>query len=307
MNNHERDKDNGVPRETRVVASASDDKNSASDIDYIFRLYLNDVGEVPLLSTKETVELTARVRQGDRKARETMIRANLRLVVKIANDYDGLGLPLLDVIQEGNNGLMKAVERFDPDKGSKFSTYASLWIKQSIKRALANTSKTIRKPIHIVEKLSKLRRIEGELQKAFERPPTDIELSEAVGFSIEKINKLRSFAIQMTSLDAPVSHETDAMLRGETVADNASLDPASLLESGNLKQILAELVSDLPERESEILQYRFGLGGSPTYTLEEVGSIMGITRERVRQIQNATLEKLRHLIERMETVQQEIC
>ncbi len=294
-----------TPLASRRAASAApaEEKSSTTDSDYIFKLYLKDVGEVPLLSTKQTHELTRLVQQGDKRARETMILANLRLVVKIAHDYEGLGLPLLDVIQEGNNGLMKAVERFDPEKGSKFSTYASLWIKQSIKRALANTSKTIRKPIHVVEKLGRLKRTEDELKTVLERQPSGVELSEAMGLPIGKINQLRAFAVNVISLDAPVAQESDSMSRSETVADKAAPDPSSLMQNRDLKLNMETLIKDLPERELTILRYRFGLSGCPSLTLEQVGRRLGITRERVRQIQNNTLAKLRRMLEKMETVQ----
>jgi len=226
-----------------------------------------------------------------------MIKANLRLVVKIARDYEGIGLPLLDLINEGNIGLMKAVERFDPAKGGKLSTYSSWWIKQSIKRALANQSKTIRLPVHMVDKISKMRRAAMRLQEMFGREPTDQELAEELGTTAARVADMRMAAVRPTSLDAPIAgDETNSF--AEIVEDESADTPYEQLEEKTLTRMLQEMVKALSGREAAILRERFGLDGGPQKTLEEVGATLGVTRERVRQLQNVALGKLRHMLER---------
>jgi RNA polymerase primary sigma factor len=228
-----------------------------------------------------------------------MIKANLRLVVKIARDYEGIGLPLLDLISEGNIGLMKAVERFDPSKGGKLSTYGSWWIKQSIKRALANQSKTIRLPVHLVDKISKMRRTAMRLQEELGREPTDEELGGELGTSATRVAQMRIAAIRPASLDAPIGDD-DSNNFAEVVQDESADTPYEHLEGKTVTRMLQEMVKTLDPREATILRFRFGLDGGSERTLEEVGKKFGVTRERVRQIQNIALRKLRKMIEKLE-------
>ena len=270
------------------------------DGDTAIKLYLREIGQVKLLTPEEEITLAARIKRGDKKAREQMIKANLRLVVKIARDYEGIGLPLLDLISEGNIGLMKAVERFDPAKGGKLSTYGSWWIKQSIKRALANQSKTIRLPVHLVDKISKMRRTSMRLQEEFGREPTDEELAEELGITASRVAQMRVAAIRPASLDAPIGDE-DSNNFAEVVQDENADTPYQQLEGKTITKMLHEMVKTLDNREATILRSRFGLDGGAQKTLEEVGTKFGVTRERVRQIQNIALKKLRKMIEKMET------
>jgi RNA polymerase primary sigma factor len=274
-------------------------ERSSYDGDTAIKLYLREIGQVKLLTPQEEIELAARIKKGDKKAREQMIKANLRLVVKIARDYEGIGLPLLDLISEGNIGLMKAVERFDPSKGGKLSTYGSWWIKQSIKRALANQSKTIRLPVHLVDKISKMRRTAMRLQEELGREPTDDELGGELGISASRVAQMRLAAIRPASLDAPIGDE-DSNNFAEVVQDEAADTPYEQLEEKTVTRMLQEMVKTLDPREATILRARFGLDGGPERTLEEVGEKFGVTRERVRQIQNIALKKLRKMIEKLE-------
>jgi RNA polymerase primary sigma factor len=274
-------------------------ERSSYDGDTAIKLYLREIGQVKLLTPLEEIELAAKIKKGDKKAREQMIKANLRLVVKIARDYEGIGLPLLDLISEGNIGLMKAVERFDPSKGGKLSTYGSWWIKQSIKRALANQSKTIRLPVHLVDKISKMRRTAMRLQEELGREPTDDELGGELGISASRVAQMRLAAIRPASLDAPIGDE-DSNNFAEVVQDEAADTPYEQLEEKTVTRMLQEMVKTLDPREATILRARFGLDGGPERTLEEVGEKFGVTRERVRQIQNIALKKLRKMIEKLE-------
>ena len=271
------------------------------DADSAMKLYLREIGQVKLLTVGQEVELAARIRKGDRKAREHMIKANLRLVVKIARDYEGLGLPLLDLISEGNIGLMKAVERFDPAKGGKLSTYAAWWIKQSIKRALANQAKTIRLPVHLVDKISRMRRVAVSLHEVLGREPTDEELAEEMGMTAARVAQLRTAAIRPASLDAPIGDDESNNF-AEVVQDENAETPYEHLEEKTVTTMLQQMVAALDPREATILRYRFGLDGGTEKTLEEVGERFGVTRERVRQIQNIALAKLRRKIEKLETI-----
>jgi RNA polymerase primary sigma factor len=272
------------------------------DADSAFKLYLREIGLVKLLTPGEEIELAGRIKKGDKKAREQMIKANLRLVVKIAHDYEGFGLPLLDLVSEGNIGLMKAVERFDPSKGGKLSTYGAWWIKQSIKRALANQSKTIRLPVHLVDKISRMRRVSMKLQEVFGREPTDEELSEELGISPSRVAMMRTAAIRPASLDAPIGDD-DSNTYAEVVEDENADSPYEELEDKTVTLMLQDMVKNLEQREATILRYRFGLDGGPERTLEEVGEKFGVTRERIRQIQNLALNKLKRMIEKLEAVQ----
>jgi len=250
--------------------------------DTAINLYLREIGQVKLLTAQEEIVLAARIKQGDLAAREEMIKANLRLVVKIAHGYENYGLPLLDLISEGNIGLMKAVERFDPAKGGKLSTYGSWWIKQGIKRALANQSKTIRLPVHLVDKLARIRRA-----------------AEETGVSARRIAQISAAAIRPASLDAPVG-DSDSNTYGEMVEDESAENPYEQLEDKTVTAMLREMVKTLPSREATILRFRYGLDGGPERTLDEVGKKFGVTRERVRQIQNGALHTLRTMIEKLE-------
>jgi RNA polymerase primary sigma factor len=290
-----------VEEKQEEEASAPVEKERTTyDSDTAIKLYLREIGQVKLLTPQEEIELAARIKKGDKKAREQMIKANLRLVVKIAHDYDGLGLPLLDLISEGNIGLMKAVERFDPAKGGKLSTYGAWWIKQSIKRALANQSKTIRLPVHLVDKISKMRRTSLRLQELLGREPTDEELGEELAMTPSRVAQLRTAAIRPASLDAPIGDDESNNF-AEIVQDENAQTPYEQLEDKTITKMLQEMVKTLDVREATILRYRFGLDGGNEKTLEEVGAKFGVTRERVRQIQNIALRKLRKMIEKLES------
>lgn len=291
-----------VPREVEAYSDKPANRPASYDGDSAIKLYLKEIGQVALLTPEEECELALKIQKGDVDARERMIKANLRLVVKIAHDYEGLGLPLLDLINEGNIGLMKAVERFDPNKGSKLSTYGAWWIKQAIKRSLANQSKTIRLPVHLVDKISKLRRTAAKLQELFGREPTDQELSEEMEMTPQRIARLRNVAVRPASLDSPI-HEDESATLADLVRDENAENPYDSLEEKTVNGMLKEMVKNLPEREATILDYRFGLSGGSERTLEEVGAHFGVTRERVRQIQNIALGKLRGMIEKLEAVQ----
>ena len=290
-----------VPRDEEPFAPSSERDRAPYDGETAIKLYLREIGQVKLLTPAEEIELAARIKKGDKKAREQMIKANLRLVVKIAHDYENFGLPLLDLISEGNIGLMKAVERFDPAKGGKLSTYGSWWIKQSIKRALANQSKTIRLPVHLVDKISRMRRTALKLQEIFGREPTDEELADEMGMSVTRVAQMRSAAIRPASLDAPIGDD-DSNNFAEVVQDDNAETPYEMLEEKTVTGMLQEMVKTLEERESTILSYRFGLDGGSEKTLDEVGAKFGVTRERVRQIQNMALNKLRRMIQKFEAV-----
>ena len=263
------------------------------------QLYLREIGQVKLLTPAEEIALAKRIKKGDKQAREHMIKANLRLVVKIARDYDGLGLPLLDLINEGNIGLMKGVERFDPAKGAKLSTYAAWWIKQAIKRALANQSKTIRLPVHVVDKVAHIRRAEVNLREAFDREPTDEEVAEHLGLDSRRVRQYRQASRAPVSLDAPVSAEQDSTV-SETVADPHARLPFMQILQDNDSGLLQEALSVLDAREREILSLRFGLNDEPAKTLEEVGERFELTRERIRQIQEIALKKLRVQLQKLD-------
>jgi RNA polymerase primary sigma factor len=263
------------------------------------KIYLREIGQIPLLKPEDEIRLAARIKKGDKNARAKMIKANLRLVVKIAHDYSNLGLPLLDLISEGNIGLMKAVERFDPKKGGKLSTYAAWWIKQSIKRALANQGKTIRLPVHLVDKISKMKRASHQLSERLGREPTDDELAAKLDMPPAKVTQLRTISVRPASLDAPIG-EDDVTEFSEVVSDESALTPFELLRDKTLRDDISEVLSELDPREAEILILRFGLDGNNPQTLEEVGKKFKITRERVRQIQNIALSKLRRIMEKQD-------
>ena len=264
------------------------------------KLYLREISQTPLLTAQEELDLSQRIKQGDPEARSQMIRANLRLVVKIAQDYANYGMPVTDLISEGNIGLMKAVERFDPEKGGKLSTYAAWWIKQSIKRALANQSKTIRLPVHMVDKIAKMRRIATMLTEVMGREPTDEELADEIGVPRRKLALLRQASHRPTSLDSPIN-VGEATEYGEVIGDERAMNPLDLLSDKNIHAELDGLLDVLDERERRIIDERFGLNGRKALTLEEVGREFGVTRERIRQLQNSALTKMRRTLSKMES------
>src|SRR6516225_3730434 len=272
---------------------------AAEDSDTGIKIYLREIGQIPLLTPEQEIELAAKIKKGDREARALMIRSNLRLVVKIAHDYANLGLPLLDLISEGNIGLVKAVERFDPGKGGKLSTYSSWWIKQSIKRALATQSKTIRLPVYLVDKISKMRRVSLQMSEELGREPTDEEFAEEIGIPSAKLSQLKSVSIRPASLDAPISDD-DSTEFGEIVADKDARTPFELFREKDMRDELSELLEVLDDRERKIIFERFGLSSGKPKTLEEVGKRFGVTRERIRQLQNIALAKLRRALAKRE-------
>jgi len=261
------------------------------------QLYLREIGQVKLLMPEEELVLARKIQRGDKKARERMITANLRLVVKIARDYEGLGLPLLDLINEGNIGLMKGVERFNPDKGAKLSTYASLWIKQAIRRALSNQSKTIRLPVHVVDRLAHMRKSEVKLRETLDREPTDEEVADDLGLDARRIRRYREASRAPVSLDSPVSTDNSTAI-SEIVADANAAAPFDGLVTDTDNELVKEVLATLDARESRILAMRFGLDNGRPKTLEQVGARLGVTRERIRQIQEQALQKLRVKIEK---------
>ena len=266
-----------------------------------FRLYLREIGQIRLLTREEELRLAKEIKRGNAKARELMIKSNLRLVVKIAGDYENLGLPLLDLISEGNMGLMKAVDRFDPGKGAKFSTYGAWWIKQSIKHGLATQSKTIRLPTHVVEKLFRIRRASAQLYKTLGREATDEELGEELKLPPAKIGRLRAAAMRPISLEGPLNEgESDPI--ADVVKDENASTPYEDLEKKTIANMVRRLAARLNAREWKILRLRFGLDGDGGKTLDEVGQILGLTRERIRQLQESALKKLRNSIERLEAI-----
>ncbi len=265
------------------------------------QLYMREIGQTPLLTREEEIKLAGQVRRGDKRARERMIKANLRLVVKIAHDYSNLGLPLPDLINEGNIGLMKAVERFNPSKGAKLSTYAALWIKQSIRRALSNQSKTIRLPVHIVDKVHKLHRASLKLAGTLGREPSDVELAKPLGISTAKAAHLRTLGVSPVSLDAPIGDVDDNRF-SDIVQDEGALSPYELLRVKTMRQEIRQHVKYLTPREAEIVTLRYGLDGQEPRTLDVVGKKFKVTRERVRQIQEIALSKLRRRIDALENI-----
>ncbi|MBC8128301.1 MAG: RNA polymerase sigma factor RpoD/SigA [Gloeobacteraceae cyanobacterium ES-bin-144] len=271
----------------------------AYDSDSSMKFYLREISKTPLLTIEEEIQLAERIKMGDEEARDHMIRANLRLVVKIAGDYSGYGLSMSDLVSEGNIGLMNAVERFDPEKGGKLSTYGAWWIKQSIKRALANQSKTVRLPIHMVDKIARMRRIASILAESLGREPTDEELATEVGLSRHQVAMLKQAAMRPTSLDAPVN-EGEATEYGDVIQDESASSPLDLLTDKNMRDQIDGLLSILDERERRIIDERFGLNGLKPMLLEDVGREFGVSRERIRQLQNSALAKMRHALMKKE-------
>ena len=271
------------------------EKAYASDlsVDDPVRMYLKQIGKVPLLTADEEVELAKRAEKGDKEAIERLCTANLRLVVSIAKKYVGRGLLFLDLIQEGNLGLMKAVEKFDWTKGFKFSTYATWWIRQAITRSIADQARTIRIPVHMVETINRMARVRRQLTGELGREPDTKEIAEAMGMTEEKVRDILKSAQEPTSMDATVGDEEDSHL-GDFIPDENAESPADAASNVFLRGQIYELLDELTEREKRVIIERFGLGGEPPRTLEQVGQEMGVTRERIRQIEAKAIRKLRH-------------
>ena len=257
------------------------------------KMYLKDIGHVPLLKPDEELELAKRMSEGDQAAKNRLSEANLRLVVSIAKRYVGRGMQFLDLIQEGNLGLMKAVEKFDHTKGFKFSTYATWWIKQSITRAIADQARTIRIPVHMVETINKTGRVARQLLQTLGREPTTKEIADKMGITEEKVTEIQKIAQDPVSLEKPIGEEEDSHL-GDFIEDNTSASPAEKAETKMLKEHLLEVLSSLTPRENEVIRKRYGLDDARPKTLEEVGREFNVTRERIRQIEAKALRKLRH-------------
>jgi RNA polymerase primary sigma factor len=276
--------------EVEISPSAYDDTTDDS-----VRLYLREIGKIPLLTLAEEQELAQKVVKGDKRAKDKMVEANMRLVVSIAKRYSGRGLDFLDLIQEGNTGLLRAVEKFDPDKGFKFSTYATWWIRQAITRAIADQARTIRIPVHMVETINKLLRTQRRLTQELNREPTLEELSRELEMDVEKIEYVMKIKQDITSLDAGVGRDgdDDDSVLGDFVEDEERVTPEESASNQLLKEQIRDILSTLSEREQKIIKMRFGLDGGKSHTLEEVGQEFAVTRERIRQIEAKALSKLR--------------
>ena len=289
------DEEGGEPIDLKddiIIDNVPDESKDMSVNDNV-RMYLKEIGKISLLSMDEEQELSRRVAEGDEKAKNILAESNLRLVVSIAKRYVGRGLLFLDLIQEGNIGLMKAVEKFDYDKGYKFSTYATWWIRQAITRALADQARTIRGPVHMVETINKMARIERQMTLELNREPTDSELSKKMGLSVDKISEIRKISQDPVSLETPIGEEDDSHL-GDFLADERTMSPEDFATYEILKDELKEVLDTLTVREKEVLELRFGLFDGSSHTLEEVGKQFKVTRERIRQIEAKALRKLRH-------------
>ena len=257
------------------------------------RMYLKEIGRIPLLTSDEEFENARRALEGDEEAKRILAESNLRLVVSIAKRYVGRGMLFLDLIQEGNIGLMKAVDKFDPEKGYKFSTYATWWIRQAITRALADQARTIRVPVHMVETINKLARVQRQLTQDLNREPTDEEIAKKLGISVDKVREVYKISQDPVSLETPIGEEDDSHL-GDFIRDERTVSPEEYATEELLKEELAGVLLTLTDREEKVLRPRFGLDDGQCRTLEEVGQIFGVTRERIRQIEAKALRKLRH-------------
>ena len=257
------------------------------------RMYLKEIGRINLLTSDEEFEYAKRAEQGDEYAKRMLAESNLRLVVSIAKRYVGRGMLFLDLIQEGNIGLMKAVDKFDPTKGYKFSTYATWWIRQAITRAIADQARTIRVPVHMVETINKLARVQRQLTQELNREPTDEEIAKKLGISIEKVREVYKSSQDPVSLETPIGEEDDSHL-GDFIKDERTMSPEEYATVELLKEELSGVLLTLTDREERVLRLRFGLDDGQCRTLEEVGQIFGVTRERIRQIEAKALRKLRH-------------
>lgn len=257
------------------------------------RMYLREIGRIPLLKREEEIALAQKVERGDKRAKARLTQSNLRLVVSIAKKYMGRGMSFLDLIQEGNKGLIRAVEKYDWTKGFKFSTYATWWIRQAITRAIADQARTIRIPVHMVERINKLIRTQRRLMQELGRDPTDEEVGKELDMEPERVREILKIAQKTTSLETPIGDEEDSLL-GDFIPDDRTISPYEATSKQLMHENLDEALSGLTERESKVLQMRFGLNGSKPLTLEEVGKNFGVTRERIRQIESKALRKLRH-------------
>lgn len=271
-----------------------DEKTYMDDIaDDSVRLYLREIGKIPLLNAEEELALAQKVVAGDKRAKDQMAEANMRLVVSIAKRYVGRGLDLLDLIQEGNTGLLRAVEKFDPDKGFKFSTYATWWIRQAITRAIADQARTIRIPVHMVETINKLLRTQRRLTQELNREPTNEEIAEAMEIEVEKVEHIMKIKQDISSLDASVRDDEEDSVLGDFIEDEDTITPEESATNQLLKEQVKGILGSLTEREQKILKLRFGLEDGKSHTLEEVGHEFQVTRERIRQIEAKALAKLR--------------
>lgn len=271
-----------------------DDKVYLDDIaDDSVRLYLREIGKIPLLNAEEELELAQKVVAGDKRAKDKMAEANMRLVVSIAKRYVGRGLDLLDLIQEGNTGLLRAVEKFDPDKGFKFSTYATWWIRQAITRAIADQARTIRIPVHMVETINKLLRTQRRLTQELNREPTNEEIAKAMELEVEKVEHIMKIKQDISSLDASVRDDEEDSVLADFIEDEDTISPEESATGQLLKEHVKDMLGALTEREQKILKLRFGLEDGKSHTLEEVGQEFSVTRERIRQIEAKALAKLR--------------
>lgn len=277
------------PADNIALAEAAESVNVNDPV----RLYLKEIGKVPLLSAEKEIEIAKRMEAGDEEAKKELAEANLRLVVSIAKRYVGRGMSFLDLIQEGNLGLIKAVEKFEYTKGFKFSTYATWWIRQAITRAIADQARTIRIPVHMVETINKLIRVSRQLLQELGREPTPKEIGDEMGFTEEKVREIQKIAQDPVSLETPIGEEEDSHL-GDFIPDEDAPAPAEAASYALLKEQLMEVLGTLTEREEEVLRLRFGLDDGRTRTLEEVGKRFNVTRERIRQIEAKALRKLRH-------------
>ena len=285
------DIDLGVMDEEELVDPV--DLAAEFNLDDPVRMYLKEIGQIRLLTAEEEVELAKRVSEGDQAAKDKLTEANLRLVVSIAKKYSGRGLHILDLIQEGNTGLIRAVDKFDWTKGNKFSTYATWWIRQAITRAIADQARTIRVPVHMVEVINKATRCNRKLVQELGREPTVEEIAAELNLPVEKIIEANRTAADTLSLDTPVGDEEDTSI-GSFVEDERTPGPADATSNALLAEALKEILDTLTEREAEVLRMRFGMYDGRTHTLEEVGQSFGVTRERIRQIENKAIRKLRH-------------
>ncbi|MBD3948307.1 RNA polymerase sigma factor RpoD [Tuanshanicoccus lijuaniae] len=278
-----------------VVTETAEDRAEAArmKVSDPVRMYLKEIGRVPLLSGDEEIELAIRIQQGDEIAKQELAEANLRLVVSIAKRYVGRGMQFLDLIQEGNMGLMKAVEKFDHTKGFKFSTYATWWIRQAITRAIADQARTIRIPVHMVETINKLVRVQRQLLQDLGREPIPEEIGAEMDLSTEKVREILKIAQEPVSLETPIGEEDDSHL-GDFIEDEGAMSPEMFTSSALLREQLEDVLDTLTDREENVLRLRFGLDDGNIRTLEQVGKVFGVTRERIRQIEAKALRKLRH-------------
>ncbi len=270
-------------------------ENVDSFADDSVRLYLREIGKIPLLTPEEEAKLAERIVKGDKKAKDKMVESNMRLVVSIAKRYSGRGLDFLDLIQEGNTGLLRAVEKFDPEKGFKFSTYATWWVRQAITRAIADQARTIRIPVHMVETINKVLRTTRKLTSELNREPTNEEIAKELDMEPEKVDYVMRIKQDIASLDASVGREGDdeESVLGDFVEDEERDSPEDSAANQILKEQLSEIIATLTDREQKIIRLRFGIGGGRPHTLEEVGNEFDVTRERIRQIEAKALSKLR--------------